>query len=104
MAHSRRAARAAAMHGVDALLSRDGRHGRIRELDDQGCPVLLLTHWQSLFSDGTCAGLWGLEQLLMRLQNVWSRNAVVAVVLEDVYGVVTTNYSARLALDTRARR
>jgi len=37
-------------------------------------------------------------------RGVWSRNAVVAVVLEDVYGVVTTNFSAPFTLDTRARR
>lgn len=30
--------------------------------------VTVLTHWQSLYSDGTCAGWWGLERLLGRLQ------------------------------------
>jgi hypothetical protein len=68
MAASRRAARAAAAAGVDALLSADGRRGRVRELLDQGCPVVVLTHWQSLFSDGAQAGLWGLERLLERLR------------------------------------
>lgn len=71
MSRSRRAARAAAMAGVNALLTADGKKGRVRELVDQGCPVLLLTHWQSMLSDGTCAGLWGLEQLLKRLQKVF---------------------------------
>ena len=71
MSATRHAARAAAAAGVDALLSRDGKAGRIRRLVDQGCPVLILTHWQSLYSDGTCAGLWGLERLLQRLRNVF---------------------------------
>ena len=70
---TRRAARAAAAAGVDGLLTADGRAGRIREVIDQGCPVLLLTHWQSLFSDGTCAGLWGLARLLQRLRKVFGR-------------------------------
>lgn len=62
-----RAGRAAAIAGVDTLLSADGKRGRIPDLLDQNCPVTLLTHWQSIFSDGTCAGLGGLERLLKRL-------------------------------------
>lgn len=68
MSTTRRAARAAAVAGVDSLLSADGRSGRIPQLIRQRCPVLLLTHWQSMFSDGTCAGLSGLERLLKRLK------------------------------------
>ena len=74
MSKSLRTARAAAMAGVDELLTANGKKGRVRELVDQACPVLLLTHWQSLFSDGTCAGLWGLEKLLKRLQKVFGRD------------------------------
>lgn len=43
----------------------------VEEMTDyiaQDCPVTILTHWQSLYSDGTCAGLWGLERLLRRLR------------------------------------
>ena len=67
MALTRAAARAAARAGVDALLAPSGKTGRVCELVDQRCPVVILTHWQSLFSDGTVAGLWGLEKLLGRL-------------------------------------
>jgi hypothetical protein len=67
MARTLRQARAAARKGVDALLSPDGRGGRIPDVIAQGAPVTILTHWQSLFSDGTCAGLWGLDLLLARL-------------------------------------
>jgi len=66
-----RASRVAAAAGVDALLTADGKGGRIRELVNQSCPVLLLTHWQSLYSDGTCAGLWGLAKLLERLEKIF---------------------------------
>lgn len=62
------AARSAARAGVEALLAGDGKSGRIPDVFAQDCPVMLLTHWQSLYSDGTCAGLWGLERLFGRLQ------------------------------------
>ncbi|MCE9614895.1 MAG: hypothetical protein K8T26_11500 [Lentisphaerae bacterium] len=68
MANSRNAARAAATLGVDRLLSVDGKSGRIADVIRHGCPVTILTHWPSLYSDGTCAGLWGLERLLKRLR------------------------------------
>jgi len=66
-ATSARAARARARAGVDELLSPDGRGGRIRRLVDEGFPITILSHWQSLFSNGRMAGLWGLELLLERM-------------------------------------
>ena len=67
-AASARAARRTAADGVDRLLSRDGRRGRVRELFDRGFPITILTHWQSLFSDGRGAGLAGLENLFDRIR------------------------------------
>ena len=37
---------------------------------EKGCPVVLLTHWQSLFSNGRAAGLWGLERLFARIEKL----------------------------------
>lgn len=65
---TQRSARAAARTGVDLLLSAGGRTGRLPEVIAQSCPVTILTHWQSLYSEGTYAGLWGLERLLRRLR------------------------------------
>ena len=62
---------ATAMAGVDLLLSEDGSSGRIPELVDQGVPVAILTHWPSMNSDGTQAGLRGLEVLFERIHNVY---------------------------------
>lgn len=70
-AGSARGARAAARAGVDRLLSRDGRSGKLRELFHGGYPMVILTHWQSLFSDGRCAGLRGLERLLGRIERIF---------------------------------
>jgi hypothetical protein len=44
---------------IDKVLSADGRTGRIRQLIDSGHPVILLTHWQSLYTQGTGLGLEG---------------------------------------------
>lgn len=71
MSATRRAAAATARLGVDALLSADGKSGRIPDVIKQGRPVTILTHWPSLFSDGSCAGLHGLSLLLKRLFKVY---------------------------------
>lgn len=60
--------------GIDRLLSQDGRTGRIRELIDSGYPVVLLTHWQSLYTQGTGLGLEGLQSLAERIQKVFGKN------------------------------
>lgn len=71
MATTRLAARSAANTGVDGVLSLDGAQGRIPEVIRGGCPVTILTHWQSLYSDGSCAGLRGLAVLFKRLRRVY---------------------------------
>jgi hypothetical protein len=68
-----RSARAAADRGVDWLLSLNGHKGRIRDLFDAGQPIVLVTHWQSLFSNGRGAGLAGLAELLDRVDAVFGR-------------------------------
>ena len=75
-AASARAARAAAREGADKMLSADGRSGRLREVFDQGGPAVIVTHWQSLFSDGTEAGLDGFQSLLGRVQEVFGSHVV----------------------------
>lgn len=65
---SRRTARAKADSGIDAMLSPDGRSGRLVELIEQRCPLVLVTHWQSLFSNSRAAGLYGLDRLCGRIE------------------------------------
>ncbi len=57
--------------GIDRLISPDGKSGRTRELIDSGHPVVLVTHWQSLYTQGTGLGLDGLAALAERIQNVF---------------------------------
>jgi hypothetical protein len=59
---------------IDKMLSADGRTGRIREMIDAGAPVMLLTHWQSLYTQGTALGLDGLAALAERIQKVFGSN------------------------------
>ncbi len=48
-------------HIADAILASDGRGGKIREVLDAGGTPILLTHWQSLFSNGLETGLAALD-------------------------------------------
>jgi hypothetical protein len=57
--------------GIDRLVSPDGKSGRIRQLMDTGFPVVLVTHWQSLYTQGTGLGLEGLSALSERIQKVF---------------------------------
>jgi hypothetical protein len=57
--------------GIDRLVSADGRTGRIRQLIESGHPVVLITHWQSLYTQGTGLGLEGLCTLAERIQKVF---------------------------------
>ncbi len=57
--------------GIDRLVSPDGKTGRIRQLIDSGYPVVVVTHWQSLYTQGTELGLEGLTALAERIQKVY---------------------------------
>ena len=57
--------------GIDRLVSPDGRTGRIRDLMERGLPVVIVTHWQSLFTQGTGLGLEGLTALAERMKKVF---------------------------------
>jgi hypothetical protein len=57
--------------GIDRLVSPDGKTGRIRQLIESGSPVVVVTHWQSLFTQGTELGLDGLAVLAERIKKVF---------------------------------
>ena len=57
--------------GIDRLVSPDGKTGRIHELINSGNPVVIVTHWQSLYTQGTELGLQGLAALAERIQKVF---------------------------------
>lgn len=57
--------------GIERLVSSDGKSGRIRQLIDNGFPVVIVTHWQSLYTQGTGLGLEGLASLAERINKVF---------------------------------
>ncbi len=54
---------------ADLYLTADGTSGRIRELLDGGGDIVLCTHWQSLFSNGTMTGLQVLAKIGQRVRD-----------------------------------
>lgn len=60
--------------GIDKLLTADGKSGTLRDLYEAGEPLVMITHWQSLYSDGRNIGLDGFEELLQRIQKTFKDN------------------------------
>ena len=60
--------------GIDRIISEDGRGGQFRELLDAGRPIVFISHWQSLFSDGRAYGLDGFEVLMERISRYFGDN------------------------------
>ena len=56
---------------ADAYLTEDGRGGRLAELFQAGTPMVLCTHWQSLFSNGRRTGLRILNEVCRRVARCW---------------------------------
>lgn len=52
---------------ADYYLTSDGRRGRIVDRLNVGCPLIFHTHWQSLYGNGSLAGLEGLRILVSRI-------------------------------------
>ncbi len=77
--------------GINRLISPDGRTGRIRQIMDAGRPVVLVTHWQSLYTEGTGLGLEGLAALAERIQTVFG----------DTFEWVTCSEMARRLVASR---
>jgi hypothetical protein len=60
---------------ADLLLTEDGQRGRMADLYRAGTPVVMLTHWQSLFSNGRKTGLRVLDEVGRRVQTAWGKRA-----------------------------
>ena len=62
-----------ARKNIDKLLAPDGRTGMVRDLYEQGLPIILISHWQRLYSDGRLTGLNGLDFLVQRINRIFGR-------------------------------
>ena len=81
---------------IDRLLSEDGRAGRIRDLIAGEFPVILLTHWQSLFTQGTGLGLEGLQALMERIEKVFGNTIEWVKCSERAQRLVETHRAANV--------
>ncbi len=70
-----RQARSIVQEEINNLLSEDGKTGIIPNLIEKGEPVIFVTHWQSLFSDGRAIGLDGLAYLAQRIDKRYGKTA-----------------------------
>ena len=57
---------------ADRYVTADGRTGRMVELLEGGGEIVMCTHWQSLFSNGTRVGLRALAVVAERVARLWS--------------------------------
>ena len=62
-----------AKRNINQLISANGKTGWVRDLYEQGLPITLISHWQSLYSDGRCIGLEGLDFLTQRINKIFGR-------------------------------
>ncbi|MEW6752526.1 MAG: hypothetical protein AB1505_16290 [Candidatus Latescibacterota bacterium] len=56
---------------ADAFVTEDGTSGRLVQLFAADTPMVLVTHWQSLFSNGRGTGLRALDEVCRRVARVW---------------------------------
>ena len=62
---------AVAREALEQVLSRDGKRGRFVELFRGGGPIVFHSHAQSLFSNGTQAGLQVFQEMVRRVESIF---------------------------------
>ena len=83
---------------IDRAISADGRTGRVGQLIESGYPVTLLTHWQSLYTQGTELGLQGLQALMERIQKVFGKDLEWVTCSERARRYVASTYTGSRAV------
>jgi hypothetical protein len=68
---TQRVTRKSAAEVIDGLITADGRGGRLGELAAAGEWLLFVCHWQTLYSDGSRAGLQALDEATARLERAY---------------------------------
>lgn len=59
---------------ADFYLTEDGTDGRLVDLMRGSGPLVLITHWQSLYSNGSRLGLQTYKEIVRRIATLWGRN------------------------------
>lgn len=89
---------------ADRLLTADGRAGKIREVLDAGGWPVILTHWQSLFSNGLETGLAVLDELGRRVGAALGDEVAWASCMELAERTVRERATAQRDLQTSHSR
>jgi hypothetical protein len=58
---------------ADRLLTADGAGGRLADLRRGGGPLVMVTHWQSLYSSGSGLGLRVHQEVARRVEALWGK-------------------------------
>lgn len=61
---------------ADFYLTEDGKKGRLADLMRGGGMPVLITHWQSLYSNGSRLGLRTYREIVRRITALWGREVV----------------------------
>ncbi|HYB04253.1 MAG TPA: hypothetical protein VED17_07315 [Nitrososphaerales archaeon] len=91
---------------INPVLSADGAGGRIAEQVRSGSYVTIVTHWQSLYSNGSRYGLKGLGELVSRVNRLlgdrilWMRCADIA---QYVVCSASVSFSSQLISSERPK-
>ncbi len=89
---------------IDPILTKDGKEGRIASQVQCGSYITIMTHWQSLYSNGSRYGLRGIDELVTRInlnlsdKILWMRCSEIADYLACCSTVIFRN---RVASDTK---
>ena len=77
---------------ADAYLTADGTGGRLAALYAAQTPMVLCTHWQSLFSNGRRTGLRALDEVCRRVDQTWGDRVVWTTCSQLAEGVAGGRY------------
>ena len=81
------------MEIADSLITRDGKEGQIIKVLETGGYPILVTHWQSLMSNGLCTGLRVLDEVGRRVREVLS-DRVEWMSFEEIMRLVLADKAA----------
>jgi hypothetical protein len=89
--------------GADRLLSEDGRSGRLADLVASDSYVIFHSHWQSLYSDGSGAGLTGLAEVVRRVDQALGER-VLWMRMDELATYYAASQSARVWMEQAEAR
>ena len=87
---------------ADRFLTEEGTRGRLADLLRGGGPLVLVTHWQSLFSNGTRRGLDTYRVVAARIQTLLGRQVEwrkLSTIAQQFVAAQTARFTAQATAD-----